>query len=54
MFGVVFQNDILFADTIASNIDLGRGLSRERLEEAAAHAQAADFIGALPMGLTIC
>ncbi len=51
MFGVVFQNDILFADTIASNIDLGRGLSRERLEEAAAHAQAADFIGALPDGL---
>lgn len=51
MFGVVFQNDILFADTIASNIDLGRGLPRERLEEAAAHAQAADFISALPDGL---
>ena len=25
-FGVVFQNDILFADTIAENIDFGRGL----------------------------
>ncbi len=51
MFGVVFQNDILFADTIASNIDLGRGIPRERLEEAVEHAQAADFIHALPDGL---
>ena len=30
-FGVVFQNDILFADTIAENIDFGRGLSREQI-----------------------
>ena len=51
MFGVVFQNDILFADTIASNIDLGRGTPRERLEAAVEHAQAADFIHALPDGL---
>lgn len=51
MFGVVFQNDILFADTIASNIDLGRGTPRERLEAAIEHAQAADFIHALPDGL---
>lgn len=51
MFGVVFQNDILFADTITSNIDLGRGIPRERLEEAVEHAQAADFIHALPDGL---
>ena len=42
-FGVVFQNDILFADTIAENIDFGRGLSREQIEKAAACAQADGF-----------
>ena len=51
MFGVVFQNDILFADTIANNIDFGRGLSREQLEQAIEDAQAAEFIHALPDGL---
>ena len=42
-FGVVFQNDFLFADTIRENIDFGRGLDRETLERAAKTAQA-DFI----------
>lgn len=50
MFGVVFQNDVLFADTVANNIDLGRGISRERLAEAAAHAQA-EFIDGLSDGM---
>ena len=49
-FGVVFQNDILFADTIAENIDFGRGLSREQIEQAAACAQAMEFIQSLPDG----
>ncbi len=49
-FGVVFQNDILFADTIAENIDFGRGLSREQIEKAAACAQAMEFIQSLPDG----
>lgn len=50
MFGVVFQGDILFGDTIAANIDFGRGLSREQLEHAAMCAQAKEFIDALPDG----
>ena len=43
-FGVVFQNDVLFEDTIAENIRLGRDIGRESLEKAAQYAQAADFI----------
>lgn len=50
MFGVVFQNDVLFADTVAANIDFGRGLSRDQLEKAADCAQAREFIDSLPDG----
>lgn len=49
-FGVVFQNDVLFADTIASNISFGRELSDEQIEEAACSAQAKEFIDSLPDG----
>lgn len=49
-FGTVFQNDILFADTIASNIDFGRGLSPEQIRAAADYAQAKEFIDSLPDG----
>lgn len=49
-FGVVLQNDILFADTIASNIDFGRGLTQEEIKAAAGFAQAAEFIDSLPAG----
>ncbi len=49
-FGVVFQNDILFADTIAANIDFGRGLPREWIEAAARDAQAMEFISGLADG----
>ena len=45
-FGVVFQNDTLFKDTIRENIRLGRSLSDEELLEAARRAQALDFIQA--------
>jgi len=48
-FGVVFQNDILFADTIASNIAFGRDVSMEQIERAAVCAQAREFIEALPL-----
>jgi ATP-binding cassette subfamily B protein len=48
-FGVVFQNDILFADTIASNIAFGREISTEQIEKAAACAQAKEFIDSLPL-----
>jgi ATP-binding cassette subfamily B protein len=41
----------LFADTIASNIDFGRGLSREKIMIAAERAEAKEFIDGLPAGL---
>ena len=44
-FGVVFQNDVLFKDTIHHNIDMGRNLSTEVLNQAMEVAQAAQFIG---------
>ncbi len=43
-FGVVFQNDALFGDTIGANIRLGRNLSMEQIEKGARAAQAAEFI----------
>ncbi len=39
-FGVVFQNDFLFADTIRENIDFGRELGEEKIIKAAEDAQA--------------
>ena len=44
MFGVVFQNDFLYADTIEENIRFGRDISKERIIAAAKVAQAHDFI----------
>lgn len=49
-FGVTFQNDILFADTIRENIDFGRGLTDEQVEKAARCAQALGFIQELGDG----
>ena len=43
-FGVVFQNDTLFKDTIRENIRLGRDLNDVQLLEAARQAQALTFI----------
>ncbi len=47
-FGVVMQNDFLFAETVRENIDFGRGLSDEKIARAARAAQAEDFIEAFP------
>lgn len=44
MFGVVFQNDFLYADTIEENIRFGRDISIDEIEKAAKIAQAHDFI----------
>lgn len=46
-FGVAFQNDTLFNDTVRENIRIGRSLSDEQLLEAAGWAQAAEFIETL-------
>ena len=43
MFGVTFQNDFLYAGTIAENIDFGRHLPHDDVERAA-HAAQAEFI----------
>ena len=50
MFGVVFQNDFLYADTVCENIRFGRDISDERIVEAAKIAQADDFISAFSDG----
>lgn len=50
-FGVVFQNDALFADTICENIDFGRGIDRENIQRATVFAQADEFIKAVDGGL---
>ncbi len=44
LFGIVFQNDFLFAGSIRKNIDFGRGLSDEAIKQATRDAQAAEFI----------
>ena len=44
MFGVVLQNDFLYADTIKENICFGREISIENVEMAAKIAQAHEFI----------
>ncbi|MFV0342746.1 MAG: ABC transporter ATP-binding protein [Anaerocolumna sp.] len=43
-FGVVFQNDTIFADSILGNINLNRGVSLAEATQAAEDAQAAEFI----------
>lgn len=43
-FGVVFQNDFLFADRIYENISFGRKLPVEQVDLSADYAQAASFI----------
>lgn len=45
-FGVVFQNDVLFADSIHENISFGRALSEKQVISATEDAQAAAFIEA--------
>ena len=55
-FGVVFQNDMLFKDTLHHNIDMGRNLSTEKLNKAMEVAQAIQFIsesGGLEQDLAI-
>lgn len=42
-FGVVFQNDTIFEDSIYENVRMGRNLGREELEQALMYAQADEF-----------
>lgn len=44
MFGVVFQNDVIFADTLKENISFGRDVTMEEITRAAEDARAKEFI----------
>jgi len=50
MFGVVFQNDVIFADTLKENISFGREVTDEEISIAAADAMAKEFIEAYEDG----
>ena len=50
-FGVVFQNDAIFADTIRENIVFGRDITDEMLDTAIRDAMADDFISAYEDGV---
>lgn len=43
-FGAAFQNDMIFEDTISSNISFGRELTGEEIQNAALYARAKEFI----------
>lgn len=49
-FGVTFQNDTIFGESIAENIRFGRDLSDQDIASAARHAIAEEFISQLPQG----
>ena len=44
MFGTVFQNDVIFNDTIRENIVFGRDVTEDEMKQAAEDAMAAEFI----------
>lgn len=44
LFGVVFQNDVVFADSLRENISFGRRTSMADIKAAAADAKAQEFI----------
>lgn len=50
-FGIVLQNDFIYAGTLLDNIDFGRDLSTEKIESAIVDAQAYDFVSRLEDGL---
>lgn len=43
-FGSVFQNDVIFENTILENITMGRALGREQAVRAVRHAMAEEFV----------
>ncbi|MBR4164067.1 MAG: ABC transporter ATP-binding protein [Solobacterium sp.] len=50
-FGTVFQNDMIFQDTLHENIDFGRNLEDEHIDDAVGAAMAKEFIDSLDEGL---
>lgn len=47
MFGIAFQDDILFAESISENIDFGRQLREEQIRDAVGFAQAEEFVNSM-------
>lgn len=43
-FGVVFQNDMIFEDSIFENVKVGRELGEKQVEEALLYARAKEFV----------
>lgn len=43
-FGVVFQNDMIFEDSILENVKVGRTLGESQVEEALLYARAKEFV----------
>lgn len=50
-FGVVFQNDVIFADTLRENISFGRTVDDDRIWSAAEDARAKEFLEGYEDGL---
>lgn len=50
-FGVAFQNDQIFQDSLRRNIQFGRNVDEKALRQAVEDAMAAEFIDGLPDGL---
>ena len=50
-FGPVFQNDMVFKDTLYENIDFGRGLEEADIRRAVEDAMAAEYVDSLDEGL---
>lgn len=51
LFGVAFQNDMVFKDSLLNNIDFGRGISGEEIESAIKDSLAKEYISELEKGL---
>ncbi len=50
-FGAVFQNDMIFKDSLYNNIDFGRNISKDEIAKAIKDALADEYINALDKGL---
>lgn len=50
-FGVAFQKDFLYADTLKENIDFGRNIAEDDILKATEYAQAKEFIDSLDEGI---
>ena len=50
-FGVVFQNDMVFKDSLFNNIDFGRNIPKDETDKAVKDAQAYEYVEGLDNGL---